>query len=77
MRKRTPETDFPIGNLRKVKDFLPPPERLVMPQEAVKVTLVLSKSSVEFFKTQASRHRTKYQRMIRALVDSYAAQYSG
>jgi predicted DNA binding CopG/RHH family protein len=37
----------------------------------VKVTLALSKSSVEFFKSEAAKHHTQYQRMIRRLLDSY------
>jgi predicted DNA binding CopG/RHH family protein len=59
-----------------VKDFLPPPDRLVIPEHTVKVTLFLSQSSVKFFKRQAAQHRTKYQRMIRELVDRYAEQFS-
>jgi hypothetical protein len=27
---------------------------------------------VDFFKSEAARHRTQYQRMIRRLLDSYA-----
>ena len=37
----------------------------------MKVTLALSKSSVEFFKSEAAKHQTQYQRMIRRLLDSY------
>jgi len=40
-------------------------------EEGVKVTLVLSKKSVDFFKAEASKHHTQYQRMIRRLLDSY------
>ena len=58
-----------------VGDFLPPPDQLVMPEETVKVTLSLTKSSLEFFKREARRHKKKYQRMIRELVDRYAKQY--
>ncbi|NLD98023.1 MAG: CopG family transcriptional regulator, partial [Phycisphaerae bacterium] len=39
--------------------------------EQVKVTLSLTKSSVEFFKKEARKHGTRYQKMIRALVDRY------
>jgi predicted DNA binding CopG/RHH family protein len=34
-------------------------------EEGVKVTLALSKRSVDFFKSEAAKHRTQYQRMIR------------
>ena len=76
MSRKTRDPNLPVGNLTRVKDFLPPPEKLVMPEDTIKVTLLLSKSSVRFFKRQAARHRTKYQRMIRELVDRYTTQYS-
>lgn len=56
---------------------LPPPQRLGTPRDDVKVTLALSRRSVAFFKEHARRNRTKYQRMIRELVDRYAALYGG
>lgn len=64
-------TDEPIGKLKIVTDFLPTPEELAFREEGVKVTLALSKKSVEFFKSEASKHHTQYQRMIRRLLDSY------
>jgi predicted DNA binding CopG/RHH family protein len=63
-----------IGNVRIVEDFLPPPEDLVPVEDNVKVTLTLSRRSVDFFKREAARHRLPYQRMIRALVDQYAGK---
>jgi hypothetical protein len=65
-----------IGNPRVVPDFLPAPGELVFREEGVKVTLALSKRSVEFFKTEAKRHNTQYQRMIRKLLDAYADHHS-
>jgi hypothetical protein len=38
-----------MGKLRIVDDFLPSPEDLVFKEENVKVTITLSKSSVDFF----------------------------
>jgi hypothetical protein len=64
-------TDEPIGKVEIVSDFLPSPQELAFREEGVKVTLALSKKSVDFFKSQASRHHTQYQRMIRRLLDSY------
>ncbi len=69
-------TDEPLGNLRIVPDFLPRPEELVVRDAGVKVTIALSKRSVEFFKGQARRHNTQYQRMIRRLLDAYAEHHS-
>lgn len=76
MKKKRTDTNKPIGKMVRIDDFLPPPEKLVIPQETVKVTISLSKSSVDFFKHQAKQHHTKYQKMIRHLVDRYATQYS-
>jgi predicted DNA binding CopG/RHH family protein len=65
-------TDESLGKRRVVPDFLPAPEDLVSHEESVKVTLALSKRSVEFFKREAAKHNTQYQRMIRRLLDAYA-----
>ena len=58
-----------------VEDFLPPPESLVRRQDIVKVTIGLSKPTVEFFKTRARQNDTQYQRMIRQLLDLYASRF--
>ena len=76
MKKKMIDPDMPIGKLTRVRDFLPPPEELVFPSDTVKVTIVLKRSSVNFFKQKAEKHHTKYQRMIRELLDRYAMQYS-
>ena len=75
MKKKTKYSDGPIGDLKIVKDFLPPPSELAFKEEQVKVTIGLSKSSVEFFKQEAKQHNTQYQRMIRKLLDMYVAQH--
>jgi predicted DNA binding CopG/RHH family protein len=73
MTKRTVKyTEGEIGRFRVVKDFLPPPDKLVMRESNVKVTLSLSRKSVDFFKREAKKQRVPYQRMIRALVNAYA-----
>jgi hypothetical protein len=68
-------TDEPIGKIRIVSDFLPSPDDLVIKEEMVKVTLSLTKESVEFFKKEADTHHTSYQKMIRNLLDQYTAHY--
>jgi len=65
-----------VGKLKVVPDFLPRPEDLVFRDEGVKVTIALSKRSVEFFKAEARKHNTQYQRMIRRLLDAYAEHHS-
>jgi predicted DNA binding CopG/RHH family protein len=75
MKNKIKYSDEPMGRFRVVKDFLPPPDQLVLKEENVKVTIALRKSSVEFFKKEAQRHRTSYQKMIRRVIDWYASQY--
>jgi len=65
-------TDEPLGEIKIVPDFLPSPAELAFREESVKVTISLSKKSIEFFKAEASKHHTQYQRMIRQLLDMYA-----
>ena len=75
MKNKIKYADEPMGRLRIIRDFLPPPEQLVPRENKVKITISLSKSSIDFFKKEAKRNRTSYQKMIRRLVDSYASQY--
>lgn len=70
-------TEGEIGRLRVIEDFLPSPDKLVLREENVKVTLSLSQRSVAFFKREARKRRVPYQRMIRALVDEYAERQRG
>ena len=76
MKRRVIDDDMPQGKLTRIKNFLPPPDQLVFPEETAKITISLKKSSIAFFKRQAMRHHTKYQRMIRELLDTYVMQYS-
>ena len=71
MNAKIKYTDEPLGNLEVIADRLPSPEELAFRQETVKVTISLSKSSVDFFKQEAKKHNTKYQQMIRRLLDAY------
>jgi predicted DNA binding CopG/RHH family protein len=71
MKKKIVYTDEPMGDVQVVADFLPSPADLAFREEGVKVTLALTRSSVDYFKSQASRHHTQYQRMIRRLIDAY------
>lgn len=68
-------TDEPMGEVKFVADFLPPPEQLVIKEETVKVTLALTKDSVDFFKKIAKEKHTHYQTMIRVLLEQYTDHY--
>ncbi len=71
MNTKIKYTDEPLGKVEVVADMLPSPEELAFKEDSVKVTISLSKSSVDFFKREAKKHDTKYQQMIRRLLDAY------
>ncbi|MDI6790218.1 MAG: CopG family transcriptional regulator [Thermodesulfobacteriota bacterium] len=75
MKSKIKYTNEPLGELRVVKDFLPPPDQLVLKEENVKVTIALKKSSIDFFKKEAKKQHTSYQKMIRHVIDWYASHY--
>ena len=75
MKKKITYTDEPLGELRVVKDFLPAPEQLILKEENVKITISLSRSSIDFFRRVAKKQGTSYQKMIRRVIDSYATHY--
>lgn len=77
MNAKTKYSDEPLGKVEVVRDFLPSPEELAFKEDTVKVTIALSKSSVEFFKREAEKHDTKYQQMIRRLLDAYTQAQDG
>ena len=74
-RRAVKYTDEPIGEIRLVDDFLPQPDQLVLKEETVKVTLALTRESVDFFKKIAREQHTHYQKMIRALLEQYTEHY--
>jgi len=74
MKEKIKYTDEPMGKVRVITDFLPSPEQLALKDETVKVTLSLSKASVDFFKKEAKKYNTQYQKMIRRLLDEYSAR---
>ena len=75
MKTKIKYTDEPMGEPKIVRDFLPPPEQLALKEEKVKITISFSKSSIDFFKREAKRNCTSYQKMIRRVVDFYASHY--
>ena len=72
---RSAYTNEPLGRIKVIKDFLPKPEELVFKDDAVKVTLSLSKPSIDYFKAEAKKHNAHYQQMIRTLLDHYVMRY--
>lgn len=77
MKRSVKYRDEPLGRLEVMQDFLPAPDKLVLKDDGVKVTISLSKRSVEFFKRHAAQSKVPYQKMIRSLLDGYAKHYEG
>lgn len=76
MRKhKVKYTNEPIGEIKIVDDFLPKPKDLILREETTKITISLTKASIDFFKSEAAKHHTHYQKMIRALIDKYTSHY--
>lgn len=59
---------------KKIWNSIPSPGELARKQKKVKVTISLSSSTIDFFKKEADEHGTKYQRLIRAVLDEYVSQ---
>lgn len=64
-----------FGKMKLVEDFLPRPEELVFKKSTVKVTIMLQKDSIDFFKEEAARLNTSYQSMIRNLLQEYSQKF--
>ncbi len=71
MKKTIKYTDEEIQNFSVVEDFLPSPKELALKEESTKITISLTKETVDFFKSEAKKHHTQYQKMIRNLLDAY------
>ena len=54
-----------------IDDFLPPPEKLVLKEQSVRITLNLSADIVKFFKENAGKSGIPYQQMIKKILDNY------
>ena len=76
MKNKIEYSDGPMEEVKIVADFLPKPEDLIFREETVKITIALSKASVEFFKQEAAKHNVSYQRIIRRLLDEYTLRHT-
>jgi len=65
-------TDEPIQLGETVKDVLPSHAEFVFRETTKKVTIALTKRSLNYFKNIADRHDIPYQKMIRMVLDEYA-----
>ena len=76
MKKKIEYTDEPMGDIEIIEDFLPRPEELVFKEDNSKVTIALSRRSIKFFKEQAKKHNTQYQKMISNFLEEYVERHS-
>jgi len=58
-----------------IDDFLPAPEKLIKKEETVKITILLNKNSIDFFKEKARKIGVPYQTMIKTVLDKYTSHY--
>ena len=75
MKRKIKYTDEPMGEIKIIDDFFPPPDQLAFKEDNIKVTITLSKASVDFFKNEAKKHHVQYQKMIRRLLDLYTLRH--
>ncbi|MCT8335782.1 CopG family transcriptional regulator [Leptospira sp. 85282-16] len=82
MKKKTIYTNTP-NNISKainssliIDDFLPPPDKLIIKEDNSKVTILLSKKSISFFKDQSKKSGVPYQSMIKKVLDLYADKFA-
>jgi len=75
MKNKTKYTNEPMGRMRIVDDFLPRPDELILKEDKVKITLSLSRESLDFFKKEAKKQKISYQKMIRKVIDIYASHF--
>ena len=76
MSKKINYEEGPMDEVKVIADFLPPPAELAFREETVKVTIALSRASVDFFKHEAGKHRVSDPKMIRRLLVEYALHHS-
>lgn len=72
MKKKIKYSNKPI-EARVINDFLPRPENLILNEKKKRVTLTLTETSLDFFKSAAKKQKASYQGMIRRLIDYYVA----
>ena len=72
MKKRIQYSNEDMGNFKIIKDFLPHPDQLIFKDKNIRITINIKKSSIDFFKNVAKSNKTKYQKVIRNLLDIYA-----
>ncbi len=83
-RRGDKDLDFDFKVIAKAKPLtreeeaaigLPSPEELAAKVASTKINLAVDDDALEFFKGEAKRQGTSYQRMIRNLISAYARKH--
>ena len=64
--------NIPVEEVNRMIKKMAYPDSLDFAEKKKLVTLYLNPSTIRFFKKQAEKNRTKYQRLIRAVLDQYS-----
>ena len=74
MRGRTGRDlqNIPVEEVNRVVGRMPYPGSLAFTEKKKLVTLYLNPSTIRFFKKQAEKNHTKYQRLMRAVLGQYS-----
>jgi predicted DNA binding CopG/RHH family protein len=70
--KHTHDKGEIAGSLKRIADFLPAPAELAGAVPKARITLDVDQIALDFFKREAKKQKTSYQRMIRNLLTHYA-----
>jgi hypothetical protein len=73
MKRRTTYSDEPM-QIGRVVNVLPTPAELASMARTERATLTLTKSTLDFFRTQAKKERVSYNVLIRNALDAYIKQ---
>ena len=74
-KKAKIDPDMPSGKLTIIPDFLPPPSEMAKARTKIITTMALDAETIAFFKREAKKRGTKYQRMMRECLKRYADHY--
>jgi predicted DNA binding CopG/RHH family protein len=75
-KNKTRSADKIVEKSNSFKNLMPSLDKLAQKEDSIKVTLSLTKASVEYFKNEASKREVCYQVMIRNLIDEYVKHFS-
>ena len=78
--KKSPKSrdwqNIPLGRIDRAVKNMPNPIGLLPQEKKILISVYLNESTVRFFKKEANRHHSKYQRMMRAVLERYKEAYT-